>query len=119
MDSLIEYMKKNDIPYAIIANLQSGVIENLGDISALEHTGLIKGLFYDLDTIHNLNQSLDGQILPRIWGQGNVRCIVCKPYEGIIIGLFCKEEMSLYDFYMWTKKVDEDIHKIITSATDS
>lgn len=75
----------------------------------------MKSLFFDKEAVVALNNSLEGQITPRIWGQGSTRCIVCKPSPRLIVGLFCREESSALEFYEWAQTLEKDIRAIVSS----
>ena len=39
-------------------------------------------------SVEKLNNGIQDQIMPRVWSQGNAKCIVCKPNERYLIALF-------------------------------
>ncbi len=84
-------MCEHQLIYAIVADLDSGRVDTYGDKTKLKYTGLVQTLFGDGDSIRDLNAHLDGQMMPRSWRQGEVACILSKPVESTIVGLFYHE----------------------------
>jgi hypothetical protein len=99
------FLSDNDIPFAIVANVSMGEIQSFGDSLAISNTDLVNNLFADAECITAMQRSLQGQMLPRIWRQGQVSCVVCKPTDGIIVGFFCKDEREPVERYRWAKQL--------------
>lgn len=108
-ESLNNVLDELKVSFAVVADLLSGEIKLIGDPDVVGNTDLIAALFADSETVESLNRSLEGQILPRIWGQGKVSCIVCKPTEKTIVGLFVIDKRDAVQKYHWSKKADEAI----------
>jgi len=108
-ETLNDVLETLNVPLAAIADLPSGEIHFIGDPEAVENTDLISTLFADRETIEALNRSLDGQILPRAWSQGKASCIVCKPTDDTVVGLFVMDELDAVQQYHWSKNADEAI----------
>ncbi len=73
-------------------------------------------LFGNTDT---LLESVEGQILPRIWTQGNTKCVVCKPNNELLIALFYENSMDAKENYFYAKELDsllKDIIKYVQSG---
>ncbi len=85
---LEEIVKENEIVYTVVADLESGYVESLGDIDDLDYSSIANNLFGDKQSVENLFNSLKGQILPRTWRQGKVSAVICHPTDNIIVGLF-------------------------------
>ncbi len=97
------------VPFAVVANLSIGEIHSVGDAKALGADDLFNQLFLDFETVSALNRSLQGQLLPRTWSQGKVCCIVCKPSEDVLVGLFCVGERDPVAQYHWSKQVGKKV----------
>jgi hypothetical protein len=108
-ETLRDVLTTLNVSFAAIADLPSCEIQFLGDPKAVDNNDLISTLFADSETIQSLNRSLEGQILPRTWNQGKVSCIVCKPTNETIVGLFVIDESDAVQQYHWSKKADEAI----------
>ena len=108
-ETLNDVLETLNVLLAAIVDLPSGEIQFIGDPDAVENTDLISTLFADSETVESLNRSLEGQILPRAWNQGKVTCVVCKPADEIVVGLFVIDELDAVQQYHWSKKADEAI----------
>lgn len=111
-EKLKELAKENDIIYTVLAKVDSNEVEIFGNKGKLEYTSLIDKLFGDRESIKNLNQSLEGQIMPRIWKQGKVNGIVCKPDVDTLIGLFYHEERDVVASFKFSKNINSSINKL-------
>lgn len=107
-----ELMDKNNIVYAVIANLENGRVETAGGKEKLKYCDLVDTLFGDVEHIKSLNDSLEEQLMPRMWGQGEISCIVCKPADNILIGLFYHENREPAAAYRFSKKMDQQVKMI-------
>lgn len=115
-DALYRVLESLKVPLAVIADLPSGEVQFIGEREAMGNTDLISTLFADSETIESLNRSLEGQILPRTWNQGKVSCIVCKPADETIVGLFATDELDAVQQYHWSRKTDQAIRSAFSVA---
>lgn len=106
---LNEIMLNNNIAFSVVANLDDNNIENIGNKTELEYHSLVENLFGNIEHIHALNDSLKGQIMPQSWKQGNVKCLVCKPADNVIVGLFYNEERTTIESYRFGKTLNDII----------
>jgi hypothetical protein len=106
LDSVLEV---TGVPFAVIANLATGEIHSVGDAKAIGANDLYNQLFLDFETVSALNRSLQGQLLPRTWSQGKVCCVVCKPSDETIVGLFCMDERDPVAQYHWSKQAGKQV----------
>jgi len=111
-----DLLKVLNVPLAAVVDLLSGEVKFIGDPKAVENTDLILTLFADRETINSLNRSLEGQVLPRVWSQGGVSCVLCKPNSETIVGLFITDELDAVQRYHWSKKTDEMIRSSISAS---
>ncbi len=105
-------MSEHQLIYAIVADLDSGKVDNFGDQTKLKYKGLVQTLFGDGDSIRDLNTSLEGQMMPRTWGQGEDTCVVCKPAECIIVGLFYHEQREPAEAYHFSQELKAQIGEV-------
>lgn len=94
MKKLIELTTRNDIVYAVVANMENYEVSRVGDVYGLDDTSLASNLFGDAQRIGHLFISLKGQTLPRIWRQGRVSAVVYNPSEHVVVGLFYHEDTT-------------------------
>ena len=111
-------MSEHQLIYAIVADLDSGGVDTFGDKAKLKYKDLIQTLFGDGDSIRDLNAHLDGQIMPQSWRQGKVACILSKPVESTIVGLFYHEQREPTESYRFSKELGAQIGKIWKTFID-
>lgn len=104
-------MRKNKIIYSVVTNLDNGLIETIGNSRDLIEDDLVTQLFGDFKKIKALNDSLEGQIMPQIWSQGVVKCIVCKPNSNIIIGLLYNENRPPLEAIDFIEEINDELLK--------
>lgn len=109
IQELKELINKFKISYSIVVSLNTDSIEKIGNVTELEYRDLVEQLFGNIQQIKLLNNSLNGQILPRLWSQGKVKCLVCKPKDNIIIGLFYNESRSFMDSIDFSSEIAKKI----------
>ena len=112
LDELKKLMDRNDIPYSIITSFDSESVVKLGVINELHYIDLIEQLFGNFEQIKALNDSLRGQTLPHSWKQGDVRCVVCKPKDEVLVGLFYNEHRPLIESIDFGEKLSWEIDDI-------
>ena len=117
LEKLKDILDKNAISSCIVANLNTDSIDMIGDVTELEYKDLVEQLFGDIQQIKLLNDSLVGQELPRFWQQGKVRCLVSKPKDSIILGVFYNESRSLKESFYFGNEIMKKIDNIWKSAT--
>lgn len=109
INELEGHLKEWKIPFAVVANLETGDTIGVGCASGLGVDDLQNILFRDAETVFATGRSLEGQILPRSWSQGNVSCFVCKPNEKTVVGLFCSDQRNPVEKYHWSKQLNSDV----------
>lgn len=63
-------------------------------------------------SVDNLVESLNGQLLPRIWTQGNTKCVICQPSDEQIVALFFDKCMNAKDNYFYSKQLDLQLKEL-------
>jgi hypothetical protein len=89
----------------IIASSSGQELARRGELGGLQWRGLVDSLFGDADSIVRLERSLEGQILPQTYSQGNVRCVVMKPRKDLLVGLFTQNAEDAALLYQRGKEV--------------
>ena len=56
-----------------------------------------------------INEYLEGALLPRIWSQGNSKCIITK-INNEIIALFYDSQLKSKEHYMWAKDLSQKLN---------
>ncbi len=106
---LKEVLKKYGIIYCVVAHLDSELVETYGDKGGLAYQDLVKTHFYNFETIQALNNFLADQPKPKLFRQGEVASIMCKPKQDTIVGLFYHEQREFPEYFKWAKEVDREI----------
>lgn len=97
LEKLKDIINQNEISYCIIADLNNDTIDEIGDVTKLKCQDLVEQLFGNIQQIKLLNDSLAGQELPRSWKQGKVKCLICRPQDRMLVGLFYNESRSFVE----------------------
>jgi len=93
-----------------VAALSTGEeVAREGDFSSLRWRGLANSLFGDRDRIIQLNDSLEGRLLPQVYGQGEVFCLVMKPVDDLLVGAFGQDGRDFLRLYSEGKQISERI----------
>ena len=103
--NLNEFIEKNYIAIVAIANLQEKSFDIIKRDLELESYDLFEQLIIH-GSVENLMENIEGQILPRIWTQGNTRCIVCRPDPNQIVALFYDNSLNVKDEYYHAKELE-------------
>ena len=106
---LEEQLKVWKIPLAVVADVETGDTIRLGSSTGLGVDDLLNNLFRDADAVLTTARSLEGQLLPRTWIQGNVSCVVCKPNETTMVGLFCIDQRNPVEMYHRSKALNSQV----------
>lgn len=64
------------------------------------------------NSIDNLIQNVSGQLLPRIWGQGDTQCVICKPNDTKLICLFYDKHLDAKENYFYAEELSIKINAI-------
>lgn len=107
--NLEEFVTKHKIMYAVVIDLINYVQYSLGNKNDLTYEGLYNSLFYNTQSIITLNESLKGQIMPQSWKQGDLKCLVVKPNETILVGLFYIDVPNTVDSYKLAKQINNEL----------
>jgi len=107
-----QFVSTSKITFAVVASLDKGTVETVGDRKDLPSDDIVNQYFGDAETIGALNRSLEGQLMPRMISQGEVSCIVCKPSPDTIIGLLYTDDRNVVEKYRWSKKLNTELLKI-------
>ncbi len=100
-----DFIERNNIAIFAKADLKSKTFDIIKRDVELESYDLFQQLILFGNT-DSLCESIDGQILPRIWTQGNTKCIVCKPNNEQLVALFYDNNMNATDNYFHAKELN-------------
>lgn len=100
-----EFIENNAIAILAKADLRYKRFDIIKKDIELESYNLFEQLIL-FGSVENLFESVNGQILPRIWTQGNTKCVLCQPNDEQIVALFYDNYMDAKDNYLYAKQLD-------------
>ncbi len=103
-----DIMSKEQIPYCVIVNNTLKCKICLGDKNKVFPDDLIR-MIENNETLSNLIQSLEKQMLPAHWGQGKIEMLASVPREKIVVLLFYYANDDVIFEYRRGKKIDTDL----------
>lgn len=112
-NSFKEYVSKNNIIYLVIVKILNLKVESFGKKEELPHIGLYNNLFGGKENILKLNDSLKGQIMPQSWKQGELKCLVVKPNDEVLIGVFYIDSQDAIESYKRGKEIDIQLIELL------
>lgn len=101
-----KYLKENNINYAIIVDIVNACLISVGNSDTLLFDGMIKTNFYDMKTALVLNEFLKTQYMPKVFKQGEVLCVIIKPNDDYIIGLFYHDNSEANEVFQRTEHLN-------------
>ena len=102
-----EFLKENSVNYAIIVDIEKARLIPVGSRESLFFDGMIKTNFYDIETALVLNDFLKTQYMPKVFKQGEVMCVITKPNDDYIIGLFYHDDREAKEVFQRTEYLNE------------
>ena len=115
-DGLQIILKRHNVKLAVVGCLADGSIEKVGTADGLRGHDLIQSLFGDHESLMALDHSLEGQLMPRLWAQGEVGCVVCKPVPSHLVGLFYVETRNVVEKYRWSKVIAKEVNDLFATG---
>lgn len=106
-----EFIKKYEIAIFADADLRNKSINIRKMDIELESYDLFEQLILFGNT-ESLLGNISGQLLPRIWTQGNTKCIVSQPNDEHIIALFYNKCLNAKENYLYAKQLDLQLSEL-------
>lgn len=106
-----EFIRENGIAIFVIVDLKSKRFDIKKMNVELESYDLFEQLIL-FSNADSLLDNISGQILPRIWTQGNTKCIISQPNGAQIIALFYEKHLDAKDNYFYAKQLDMQLKEI-------
>ncbi|MCR5628171.1 hypothetical protein [Eubacterium sp.] len=103
--NISEFMEKNNVAIAAKIDLNNKIVNIIKRNISIESFDLFEQLILYSD-IDDLVATIEGQILPRIWVQGNSKCVICSQNSGQLVALFYDNSMNAKDNYFYAKQLD-------------
>lgn len=106
-----DFVKEHNVLLAVLVDLDKKIDYMFGSKDNLTCEGLFNCLFGDMESILRLNESLEGQSMPQSWKQGELKCLVVKPTDKALVGLFYNDTKNAVDSYKFGKQLNNELIK--------
>lgn len=106
-----DFIEKNHIAILVKADLRNRRFDIIKKDIELESYDLFEQLIL-FNSVENLADSINGQLLPKIWIQGNTKCVICQPNNEQIVVLFYNNCMDAKDNYFYAKQLDLQLKEL-------
>ena len=106
-----DFIVQNNIGIFVKADIRNKIFDIKKMDIELESYDLFNQLVL-MGSVEGLVESVTGQLMPRMWRQGNTRCVICQPNEELLILLFYDSEMDVAEDYTFTKQLDLQLKKM-------
>lgn len=107
-----DFAKEHNVLLAVLVDLEKKVDYMIGGKDNLTYEGLFNSLFGDMEIILRLNESLEGQCMPQSWKQDQLKCLVVKPTDKVLVGLFYNDTKNAVDSYKFGKQLNDELIEI-------
>ncbi len=112
-----EFAEQNNIAIIAKAGVNDTCFEILKRDLELESYDLFNQLIL-YGTVDGLKENVEGQIMPRIWVQGNTKCVICMPKDKILVALFYDNDMNARDNFFHAEHLDELLRDVFAENAD-
>lgn len=109
--SVEQFMEKNSIAILVEVDLKDKKMDVKKTDIEMESPDLFKQLI-DYGSVESLVKCVSERLLPRMWAQGNTKCIVSKPSEEKIIVLFYDWYSDAEGGYFYAKQLDKQLREL-------
>ncbi len=109
MNGLRDVLSAHHALYAVVTDPCGSHWEEYGEKSAVPYQGIISAYFPNPDAMAKLDEFLQGQMLPKTIVQGDVICVISRPREDRIVGVFLLEKGDVIARMRRGRTVDADI----------
>lgn len=103
-----EFMEKNNLVFLVEVDANEKMFHIYKTDKELESYVLFEQLILFSNT-EKLLQSICGQLLPRIWTQGNTKCVICKPNDEKIVCVFYDSQLDAKEHYFYAKRLSDEL----------
>lgn len=110
-EALKLFVIKHDIARLVVVD-SSGHVVVVDGQSKLPWEGLYKSLFGDAKRIGELRFSLEGQILPQVWSQGDIDGYVTETPGKHLVGIFRRANEDAVTGYRIAQQLVEAFKKL-------
>lgn len=97
--------------FAVIGDIETGEKTSIGNRSALAMDFIVRNTFDSL-SVSDLDACYKDRLMPAMVQQGDVCGIICKPAEGIVVGLFANDRRAVMDRVESNEMADKDLRTL-------
>ena len=109
MVDIKELMEKNNLVFLVEVDIKSDMFHIHKGNKELESYDLFEQLILFGNT-EKLSQNINGQLLPRIWTQGDTKCVICKPTDKKIVCVFYDTQLDSKEHYFYAQKLSDELN---------
>ena len=106
-------IREHGFVYGLLADPDGQILAEGGDPERLRWQGRRTRLFGTAKDIRDLNDSLDGRILPAIKAQGEVVCALARPTDRILLALFHQDGRSDPDVSKEVEQLSQELARLL------
>ena len=111
--SINEFMLENNIAIFVEVDVPGKSFNTYKSDIELEYYSLYEQLILYSDA-ESLAGTVEGQIMPLTWRQGNTRCVVCKINEEKLVFLFYDSEADPISNYDYSIELNNKVIKLMS-----
>jgi hypothetical protein len=112
MSELPELLRALGIEAAIFFDRDGEQSQEYGNTKELRTRGLFRALFSGPDEVRRMRESLRDQLLPQIWGQGNLNSFVSILPGDRLYALFTTKPLDPVALYQLSKRSAEAVESM-------
>jgi len=106
-------IEKHQMLCALAYNSEGTILAEAGNLNDEKLGDLISALIGPYGDVKNTFASLEGQLLPRIWGQGDTYAYIHKPKDDLMVITFGSGKIDTKSNYRKSKEIDTDLIEAI------
>ena len=108
-EAVEQCLRKHGFPYAIVASVDEGIIEEFGDKSALHHPSITCNSFDNIDQMRVEYAVVEAHPHRNLSATGNTQRMVYVPKPGIVVGLFRDDDRPGHELHRWGQAVAAEL----------
>jgi hypothetical protein len=99
VELLGEALERLGMAGAVVFDQVGREVRRFGALESIASEGMFRALFGGIDEVQRLRASLQGQVLPQIWSQGNTTCFVSQTESGTLYAVFLQKSLDPVALY--------------------
>lgn len=110
--NIYDFMQENHIAIFVEVDVKNKIFHIEKTDTQLKSYDLFEQLVL-FGTTEKIAESVAGQLLPRIWTQGNTQCAICKLKNGKVACLFYDSYIEAKEHYFYAKALSEKVNTLV------